>query len=177
MSQSLALGAIRLIGRSLRNAYYVGSDLAAREDMLLGSFLAGVAFSQSKLGNVHAISHTMGGVFNIAHGIANAALLPYVIDFNRPACPALYRDIAQALGGDVRGLDADTAARTLVEQIVELNRALAIPSNIRELGVDLAHLPQMVADSMRSGNVLVNPRLTTARDVEAIIRAAYAGEI
>lgn len=140
VSQSLALGAIRLIGRSLRNAFYVGSDLAAREDMLLGSFLAGVAFSQSKLGNVHAISHTMGGVFNIAHGIANAALLPYVIDFNRPACPALYRDIAHALGGNVTGVEAETAARALVEQIVELNRALEIPSNIRELGVDLAHL-------------------------------------
>ncbi|MGU7782778.1 iron-containing alcohol dehydrogenase [Burkholderia sp. PU8-34] len=177
ISQSLALGAIRLIGQSLRNAFYVGSDLAAREDMLLGSFLAGVAFSQSKLGNVHAISHTMGGVFNIAHGIANAALLPYVIAFNVPACPERYRDIAEALGGDVVGLDAETAARRLVEQIVELNRALAIPSNIRELGVDLAHLPQMVADSMRSGNVLVNPRLTAASDVEGIIRAAYAGEL
>ncbi|MEC3765521.1 MULTISPECIES: iron-containing alcohol dehydrogenase [Cupriavidus] len=177
VSQALALGAVRLIGRSLRKAYYVGSDLAAREDMLLGSFLAGVAFSQSKLGNVHAISHTMGGVFNIAHGIANAALLPYVIAFNGPACPERYRDIADALGAEVAGVDAETAARRLVAQIVELNRALGIPSNIRELGVDLEHLPQMVADSMRSGNVLVNPRLTTAGDIERIILAAHAGNL
>lgn len=177
VSQALALGAVRLIGRSLRKAFYVGSDLAAREDMLLGSFLAGVAFSQSKLGNVHAISHTMGGVFNIAHGIANAALLPYVIAFNVPACPERYRDIAQALGAEAAGVDAETAARRLVAQIVELNRALGIPSNIRELGVDLEHLPQMVADSMRSGNVLVNPRLTTAGDIERIIVAAHAGNL
>ncbi|SPA37002.1 1,3-propanediol dehydrogenase [Cupriavidus taiwanensis] len=177
VSQALALGAVRLIGRSLRKAYYVGSDLAAREDMLLGSFLAGVAFSQSKLGNVHAISHTMGGVFNIAHGIANAALLPYVIAFNLPACPERYRDIAEALGAEVAGVDAEAAARRLVAQIVELNRALGIPSNIRELGVDLEHLPQMVADSMRSGNVLVNPRLTTAGDIERIILAAHAGNL
>ncbi|NUT13244.1 MAG: iron-containing alcohol dehydrogenase [Cupriavidus sp.] len=177
VSQALALGAVRLIGRSLRKAYYVGSDLAAREDMLLGSFLAGVAFSQSKLGNVHAISHTMGGVFNIAHGIANAALLPYVIAFNVPACPERYRDIAEALGAEAAGVDAETAARRLVAQIVELNRALGIPSNIRELGVDLEHLPQMVADSMRSGNVLVNPRLTTAGDIERIIVAAHAGKL
>ena len=177
VSQSMALGAIRLIGRSLRKAFYVGSDLAAREDMLLGSFLAGVAFSQSKLGNVHAISHTMGGVFNIAHGIANAALLPYVIAFNVPACPERFREVAEALGADVAGLDAETAAHGLVDQIVELNRALGIPSNIRELGVDLDHLPQMVADSMRSGNVLVNPRLTTAGDIERIIVAAHAGDL
>ena len=177
VSQSLALGAVRLIGRSLRKAFYVGADVAAREDMLLGSFLAGVAFSQSKLGNVHAISHTMGGVFNIPHGIANAALLPYVVAFNVPACPERFRDIAEALGVDVAGLDAEAAARRLVGAIVELNSALAIPSNIRELGVDLDHLPQMVADSMRSGNVLVNPRLTTARDVEAIIVAAHAGKL
>ncbi|WP_354681961.1 iron-containing alcohol dehydrogenase [Cupriavidus necator] len=177
VSQALALGAVRLIGRSLRKAYYVGSDLAAREDMLLGSFLAGVAFSQSKLGNVHAISHTMGGVFNIAHGIANAALLPYVIAFNVPACPERYRDIAEALGGEAAGVDVETAARCLVAQIVELNRALGIPSNIRELGVDLEYLPQMVADSMRSGNVLVNPRLTTAGDIEGIIVAAHAGNL
>ncbi|NUO85304.1 MAG: iron-containing alcohol dehydrogenase [Cupriavidus sp.] len=177
VSQALALGAVRLIGRSLRKAYYVGSDLAAREDMLLGSFLACVAFTQSKLGNVHAISHTMGGVFNIAHGIANAALLPYVIAFNVPACPERYRDIAEALGAEAAGVDAETAARRLVAQIVELNRALGIPSNIRELGVDLEHLPQMVADSMRSGNVLVNPRLTTAGDIERIIVAAHAGKL
>ena len=177
VSQSLALGAVRLIGRSLRKAFYVGADVAAREDMLLGSFLAGVAFSQSKLGNVHAISHTMGGVFNIPHGIANAALLPYVVAFNVPACPERFRDIAEALGLDVAGVDAEAAARRLVGAIVELNSALAIPSNIRELGVDLDHLQQMVADSMRSGNVLVNPRLTTARDVEAIIVAAHAGRL
>lgn len=177
ISQALALHAIRMIGRSLRKAYYVGADLQAREDMLLGSFLAGVAFSQSKLGNVHAISHTMGGVFDIAHGIANAALLPYVVAFNVPACPERFRDIAQALGADVTGLDDLTAAQRVVEEVRTLNRALNIPSNIRELGVDLAHLPQMVKDSMRSGNVLVNPRLTNAGDIERIIVAAHRGNI
>ena len=100
-----------------------------------------------------------------------------MIAFNVPACPERYRDIAEALGGDTAGVDAETAARRLVAQIVELNRALGIPSNIRELGVDLEHLPQMVADSMRSGNVLVNPRLTTAGDIEGIILAAHAGNL
>lgn len=177
ISQALALHAIRMIGGSLRKAFYAGADLQARADMLMGSFLAGVAFSQSKLGNVHAISHTMGGVFDIAHGVANAALLPYVVAFNVPASPERFRDIAQALGREVSGLTDLDAAGRVVTLIRDLNRALGIPSTIRELGVDLAHLPQMVKDSMRSGNVLVNPRLTSAADIERIIVAAHRGDI
>ncbi|HGM5579886.1 TPA: iron-containing alcohol dehydrogenase [Pseudomonas putida] len=177
ISQAMALQAVRLIAGSLQRCYFVGTDLAAREQMLLGSFLAGVAFSQSKLGNVHAISHTFGGVFNIPHGIANAALLPYVIKFNVPACPERFRDIAIALGEDVSGLDTPQAAARTVDAVVALNRAMGIPATIRELGVDLDYLPQMVSDSMRSGNVLVNPRLTTARDVEQLITDAYHGNL
>lgn len=177
ISQAMALQAIRMIAGSLEKTYFVGTDMAAREQMLLGSFLAGVAFSQSKLGNVHAISHTFGGVFNIPHGIANAALLPYVIKFNLPACPERFRDIAIALGADVTGLSVEQAAARTVDAVVALNQAIGIPSTIRELGVDLEFLPQMVSDSMRSGNVLVNPRLTTARDVERLITDAYHGNL
>ena len=175
ISQSMALHAIKLISQSLYKAYVVGSDVQAREDMLLGSLLAGMAFAQSKLGNVHAISHTFGGVFNIPHGIANAALLPYVIDFNIPACPEKFRDIAIAMGQDVSGLSAIDAARTVVKAVIELNAKLSIPSNTKDLGVNLDALPKMIEDSMRSGNVLVNPRITRAHDVKQIIENAYHG--
>jgi alcohol dehydrogenase len=145
VSQALALQAIKMICTHLPRAFFTGVDLHAREQMLLGSFLAGVAFAQSKLGNVHAISHTFGGVFNIPHGIANATLLPYVIEYN------------------------------VVDHVVALNKAIGIPDNIKDLGVDLDYMPQMVSDSMRSGNVLVNPRLTSAADVERIIGNAFHG--
>jgi len=177
ISQAMALQAIRMIAGNLETCYFVGDDMAAREQMLLGSFLAGVAFSQSKLGNVHAISHTFGGVFNIPHGIANAALLPYVIQFNLPACPERFREIAIALGADVTGLSVEQAAACTVARVVALNRAMGIPGTIRELGVDLEYLAQMVSDSMRSGNVRVNPRLTSARDVERLITDAYHGNL
>lgn len=175
ISQGMALHAIKLISRSLYKAYAVGSDVQAREDMLVGSLLAGMAFAQSKLGNVHAISHTFGGVFNIPHGIANAALLPYVMHFNVRACPEKFRDIAIAMGQDVSGLGMIEAARTVVTAVVELNANLGIPSNIRELGVNLDALPKMIEDSMRSGNVLANPRITRAHDVKQIIENAYNG--
>ncbi|MCY1511015.1 1,3-propanediol dehydrogenase [compost metagenome] len=98
-----------------------------------------------------------------------------MIGFNLPACPEKFREIAIAMGQDVTGLDDLAAARKVVDFVVELNAALGIPDNIKDLGVSLDFLPQMVSDSMRSGNVLVNPRLTTAADVETIITRAYHG--
>jgi alcohol dehydrogenase class IV len=176
-SRALAIEAIRMIGQNLKKAYFVGNDPASREQMLVASAMAGMAFAQSRLGNVHAISHTLGGVFNIPHGIANAALLPYVMKYNLPACPEKMKDIAEALGCRVDGLPLDEAAELAVQAVVELNRALNIPSNIRELGVDLKALPKLVEDSMRSGNVLVNPRWTRSSDIERIIRNAYEGNL
>ena len=175
MSQAMALHAIRMIGRSLPRAYFVGSDLAAREAMLVASMIAGAAFAQSRLGNVHAISHTLGGVFNIPHGIANATLLPFVMQFNRPACEERMRDIAEALGRDVRGVSLEEASRAAVNAVIALNQKLGIPDNIQALGVDLNVLPKLVEDSMRSGNVLINPRLTAPQDIEEIILNAYNG--
>jgi len=173
VSQALAIQAIKMISANIRKAFFIGSDLEAREQLLMGSFLAGVAFAQSKLGNVHAISHTFGGVFNIPHGIANATLLPYVIEYNLAACPELFRDIAVAMGENVDGLTATEGGHKVVDYVVALNKAIGIPDNIKDLGVDLEYMPQMVSDSMRSGNVLVNPRLTTAADIERIISNAY----
>ncbi|WP_172118851.1 iron-containing alcohol dehydrogenase [Halomonas hibernica] len=175
ISQALAIQAIRMISTNIKKAYFVGSDTEARENMLVASFLAGVAFTQSKLGNVHAISHTFGGVFDIPHGIANATLLPYVVKFNLEACPELFRDIAVALGENVTGLSDYDAGNKVVSYICELNKAIGIPSNTEALGVKLDMLPQMIADSMRSGNVLVNPRLTTSEDIKNIIVDAHKG--
>ena len=175
ISQALALQAIKMICTHLPKAFFTGSDLHAREQMLLASFLAGVAFAQSKLGNVHAISHTFGGVFNIPHGIANATLLPYVIDFNLAACPELFRDIALAMGENVDGLNVHQAGHKVAEHVMALNQAIGIPATIKALGVDPDYMPPMARDSMRSGNVLVNPRLTNAADIERIISNAWHG--
>ncbi|MBP1931656.1 iron-containing alcohol dehydrogenase [Ammoniphilus resinae] len=177
VSQAFALHAVKMIGENLLNSYFVGTDLKARENMLVASLIAGAAFAQSRLGNVHAISHTFGGVFNIPHGIANAALLPFVMKFNLPACAAQYRDIAIALGKNVDGLSVLEAGEKAIEAVIEMNQAMKIPLNIRDLGVDLEQLPKLVEDSMRSGNVLINPRLTRAADIQAIIERAYHGNL
>ncbi|WP_082129889.1 iron-containing alcohol dehydrogenase [Aneurinibacillus tyrosinisolvens] len=175
VSQGFAMQAIKMIGENLTKAYFVGTDIESREKMLVASLIAGVAFSQSRLGNVHAISHTFGGVFNIPHGIANAALLPFVMKFNLPACAEQYKEIAIALGKDVAGLSTSQAAEKAIEAVIEMNQAMNIPLNIKDLGVSLEFLPKLIEDSMKSGNVFVNPRLTKPADIELMIEKAYYG--
>jgi alcohol dehydrogenase class IV len=175
VSKALAIQAIKLIGESLLHAYFVGTDVASRGKMLVASMMAGMAFSQSRLGNVHAISHTFGGIFNIPHGIANATLLPYVMKFNLPACQNEMKDIATALGADTSGLTLTEAAEQAITEVVRLNTAMGVPKTIKELGVNLELLPRMVEDSMRSPNTISNPRLTTANDIKQIIENAYHG--
>ncbi|WML50789.1 iron-containing alcohol dehydrogenase [Neobacillus sp. PS3-12] len=177
VSKGFAMQAIKMIGENLIKTYFVGTDIESREQMLVASMMAGVAFSQSRLGNVHAISHTFGGVFNIPHGFANAALLPFVMTFNLPACAEKYKEIAIALGKDVSGLTNMEAGKKAIETVIEMNQSMNIPLNIKDLGVSLDLLPKLVEDSMRSGNVFVNPRLTKASDIESIIKRAYYGDL
>jgi alcohol dehydrogenase len=174
-SEALALHAIRLISRSLRRAVFAGDNRAARDDMMMGSLLAGMAFAVSKLGNVHAMAHPLGGVFDIPHGIANAVLLPYVMKFNALACPEKFADIAVAMGADVRGLSQREAALRAVELVRELNHDIGIPNNLSCLGVTTTALDKLCEDTMRSGNVLVNPRKTTIQDIRKLYEEAIAG--
>ncbi|WP_102347598.1 iron-containing alcohol dehydrogenase [Bacillus sp. Marseille-P3661] len=175
ISGSIALHAITLISNNLSKAYFYGTDLESRERMLEASMLAGLAFSQTRLGNVHAISQSFGGVFDIPHGIANAVLLPYILKFNAPACLDKMVDIAKAMGISTANESDAAIADKVVETIVEWNKAFDIPNNTKVLGVDLAQIDKLISDSMRSGNVLVNPRLTTAKDVEKLIKDSHAG--
>ena len=177
VSEALALQAMKLISQSLLKAYFVGTDIHSRNTMLTASMLAGFAFSQARVVNVHAISHSFGGAFKSPHVIANATVLPFVLKFNLPACPEKMKDIAEALGQDVSGLTAMEAGEKALQAVIDMNKALNIPDNIKDLGVKLERMPQLVEDSMRSGNVLVNPRLTTADDIQTIIENAYYGRL
>ena len=173
--RQMALQAITLIHDAIETAYREPKNIQARTDVLEGAMLAGLCFSQTRLGNVHAISQAFGGIFDIPHGFANAVLLPYVLAFNLPAAPQKFVHIAQALGVyDGKLSDIENGQR-VVERIQTLNATLHIPATTKELGVQLDALPQLIADSMRSGNVLVNPRQTTAEDIETIIKNSYYG--
>jgi len=173
IAKTLALEAMRLIGRALRTAYANGRDLRARTEMLLASTLAALAFTRTRLGDVHAMSHPLGAHFDIPHGVANAILLPYVMAWNLIACTDTYPQIAEALGEPVQGVSRRAAAEAAVDAVRRLARDVQIPERLRDVGVTREAIPRLTEDAMKSGNVLVNPRATTAADIAALFETAY----
>lgn len=163
MTELLALEAIRDAARALPAAVKDGKDLDAREAMMRAVVTASLAFSNTRLGNVHAMALPLGGWCHVAHGTAVAVLLPRVMDFNRSAAPERYAAVGEALG-------TKKDAKAAVEHISRLNETIGIPSGLRGLGVDEGAIPSMAKDAMLSGNILVNPRATTQADIEALYK-------
>ena len=174
---AMALNAIKLINDNILNAYIRGNDIESRTNLLEASTLAGLCFSQTRLGNVHAISQSFGGIFDIPHGFANAVLLPYVLEFNLLAAVDKYCDIAKAMSVYDENLSKNENAYKVIERVVELNNQLEIPRTTKELGVNLDSIETLIRDSLRSGNIQVNPRITNAADVKKIIEDSYYGNL
>jgi alcohol dehydrogenase len=166
LSEALALEAIRVISDNLRQAVYNGDNLEARTKMLYGSLVAGMAFNNTRLGNVHAMSHPLSAKFNIPHGVANSVLLPHVMEFNRMAVPGKFARIAiemnEVIGGSKSELEMSKDAITAVQKLAS---DIGIPDNFRDYGVTVDSIPSMAQDAMKSGNILVNPRKTSIEDV------------
>lgn len=168
ISEGMALHAIRLISQNLRQAAYSDHNHAATQNMLIGSTMAGFAFSQTRLGNVHAMSHPVGGHYGVPHGIANSILLTRIMTYNRYACPEKFADIATALGEDVDGLSTVEASVLAVEAVQSLSDDVGIPATLGEAGAKAEGIHVMAEDAMKSGNIQVNPRKTTIKDVIAL---------
>ena len=174
ITDSLAIGAIRLIAKSLPKAYANPNDIQAREDMATASLMAGMAFGNAGVGAVHALAYPLGGRFNIAHGVSNALLLPYVMAWNKLACVERFRDIAEAMGEPVAGLSDLDAAERAVQAMAALCAAVEIPKGMRAFGVPEDAIPQMAEEASKIDRLMRNnPRKFNARDIEQIYRAAY----
>ena len=168
-----ALEGIRRIGRSIERAVHDGSDRAARADVMLGALYGGFCLGPVNTAAVHALSSPLGGIYRIAHGVANSLLLPHVFRFNLPALPARYAEIAVALGCGKAGSPAATAEAGL-RRLTEMSRRCGIPQRLREVGVPEADLPGLAREAMKVTRLLRNnPRELTADDAENIYRAAF----
>jgi len=165
MTEVLCLEAIRDVGRSLERAVKDGADLEAREAMMRAVVSASLAFSNTRLGNVHAMALPLGGWCHVAHGTAVAVLLPHVMDFNRSASEDKFATVGEALGAKKDG-------KAAVKRVFEMNETVGIGSRLGKYGVSREAVPSMAKDAMLSGNILVNPRTTTQQDIEALYRAA-----
>ena len=167
-----ALEGIRLIGANLERAVVHGEDLSAREAMMRASLYGGLCLGPVNTGGVHALAYPLGGEFDIPHGVSNAVLLPYVLEFNLPAMPERYAEIAVALGAP-RLADPVATARAGIEGIRQLIRTCGLPGTLSELGVPESAIPRMVESAMTVTRLLKNnPREITPEDAERIYRSA-----
>lgn len=173
LTDELHIYAVRLIAKYLRPSV-LEEDEEAREKVALGQYVAGMAFSNVGLGIVHSMAHPLGSVYGIAHGEANAVLLPYIMEFNAPATGEKYRDIAEAMGVEGTADMNETEYRAAaVHAVKQLSKDLSIPEKISELGVkeeDIDLLAdQAIADACTPGN----PRDVTKEEIIELYKIAY----
>ncbi len=174
ITDAIALGAIRLIARALPKAYANPDDLVAREEMATASLMGGMAFGNAGVGAVHALAYPLGGRFNIAHGVSNALLLPYVMRWNKLACAERLKDVAQAMGISVDGLSDLQAADAAVTAMAELCSAVGIPTGLRAFSVPHDALASMAEEASKIDRLMRNnPRKLSPADIEEIYRAAW----
>jgi alcohol dehydrogenase len=171
-TDALALKAIELVGRYLRPAVHNGKNLEARDGMLTASLLAGMAFHNTKLCLVHAITGPLGGVYDLPHGASNAIVLPHAMRFMLPGAVSKYVDIAVALGEPVEGLSDREAAELAIEAVEQLSEDVDLPEGLSGYGVKDEDLPAIAETIEGSYMVPLSPRLAKAADILEICRAA-----
>jgi len=168
-----AIKAIRLIGRSLRRAVALGSDMKARTDMAWGSYLAGISLANAGVGAVHALAYPLGGRFNVSHGVSNSLLLPYVLGFNIIGAVEKFKDVAVALDEPIEGKSPIDAAFAVRDHITRLGHDIGLPKRLSEVGVTEKDVDDLTDGAMGQTRLLANnPRVMTRQDISAIYREA-----
>lgn len=168
-----AFEGMRLIAANIVKAVREGTNEEARTQVAMGSLLGGFCLGPVNTAGVHALSYPLGSMFHLAHGLSNALLLPYVMEYNISAAPQRYADVALALGCTPEAKPIDTAFKG-VERIRELIKDCGIPAKLSELNIPEEAIPKMAEDAMKITRLLKNnPRLITLEDAIAIYKAAY----
>ena len=172
LTDSAALEAISLIRNNLAETLRDPDNLALREKIMLGSMKAGLAFSNASLGAVHAMSHSLGGQYDLAHGECNAMLLEHVIAFNFSAAPERFRVVAETLGLDVRGLGTNELKNALMTDVMRFKREVGIADRLTQKGVQYADVTDLSRKAVADACMLTNPRQPSRRDIEVIFEEA-----
>jgi len=165
ISEGMAFQAMKMIARSLRQAVNHWKDPKAREDMLLGSMVAALAFNITRLGNAHALAIPLGIKYHIPHGEVNAILLPAVMQYNLAACPDKYIEVAKLFGEETCGLPPMEAAQKSVKAVRALLRDIGIKQGLKKWNVKESELAEIAAKAIKSDNVRSNPRKTKEADL------------
>ena len=174
MSDMLELKAIEMIAANLKAAVDNGSDPVAREAMSQAQYIAGMGFSNVGLGIVHSMAHPLGAHYDTPHGVANALLLPYVMEYNAesPAAPK-YIQIAKAMGVNTDGMTEAEGVQAAIEAVKQLSLSIDIPQKLNEIGVRKEDLHTLAIDAFNDVCTGGNPRPTSIEDIEALYNKAY----
>lgn len=167
VTDSTALYAIKQIFDYLPRAVKDGSDVEAREQMCYACFLNGIAFSNAGLGNVHAMAHQLGGLYDLPHGVCNAILLPIVEEENAKHAPSKFRSIAKTIGMNIDGKSDKECVDYVISNIKALSEEVGIPKTLREVGVDNPDFDLLATNAMNDACAGANPVFF---DKETIIR-------
>ena len=175
LADTLNLKAIEIISRSLRKA--VENDPKGREDMALGQYMTGMAFSNVGLGVVHGMAHPLSAFYNTPHGVANAVLLPYVMEFNAPYTGEKFREIARAMGvKDVDKMSQEEYRRAAIDAVKQLKKDVNIPETLKDINVkeeDLEALSEAAMADVCTGG---NPRPCSKELVLEVYKKAFYGK-
>ena len=171
LTDMMHLKAIEIISRSLRKA--VENDPQGREDMALGQYIAGMGFSNVGLGVVHGMAHPLGAFYDTPHGIANAVLLPYVMEYNAEYTGEKFKYIAEAMGVDTTNMNQAEYRAAAVNAVKQLSKDVGIPEKLHEIGVkeeDLQALSESAFADVCTGG---NPRPCTVESILGIYKTAF----
>ena len=168
MSDMFEIEAIRMISRHLPVAVSEPSNAEARDGMAVAQYIAGMAFSNVGLGLVHGMAHPMGSLFDVAHGVANAMLLPTVMEFNMEACLDKYPAIARAMGVNTDGMTAEEASLAAVKAVKDLAIKVGIPQHLSDVGITEADIPALAEQALADVCTPGNPRDVTLEQIKEL---------
>lgn len=173
MSDMLARHALTLLSANLLTACENGSDLAARQAMLLGAYFAGQAFSNAPVAAVHALAYPIGGIFHVPHGLSNSLVLPHVLRFNLPEASSHYAELAELVAPGTSG-SVEARAEALIAAMQQIANRTGIETCLQQMGIQQTDLDRLADDAMLQTRLLGNnPRTLTRDDARAIYAAAF----
>ena len=168
LSDMFELEAIRMINKHLRTAVYDPTNPVGRHGMAVAQYVAGMACSNVGLGVVHGMAHPMGSLFDIPHGVANALLLPTVMEFNKPVCIDKYVEIAKAMDAYKDGMTKAEAAQAACDAVRALAIEVGIPQHLSELGISVDDIEALADQAIEDVCTPGNPRKVTRADIVAL---------
>lgn len=173
LTRALAREAVDIIFKYLPRAVKNPGDMEAREQMTYAQYLAGMSFGNGGLGLVHSMAHPLGAVYHLGHGICNATLLPWVVEFNSDSAAVGYAELAAFLQPEAAGLSPQAGAELFTEKLRTLSREIGTLVPLKELGVKEEDLPMLAKKAMADGNLPSNPRQPTVEQVLELYRLAF----